>query len=200
MSMKKLKIFIAESVFAEDFYDGDLEGHVVEAIARVLHCKSTHKIVLDAKMLRRAIKAAARNEYDILHLSCHGDEQGIQLTDEAELSWDELADCFQGLERVPEALVVSSCVGGDHGISRAFKDRKKRPHVIFGAEGRKGRRITFPGACIAWPVLYTTLARAGLTPEAFKDAVTKMNLITKHQFVYRRWREGKYRRYPGSEK
>jgi hypothetical protein len=35
-----------------------------------------------------------------------------------------------------------------------------------------------------------------LTRDAFKDAVTKMNLITNHEFVYRRWHDGEYRRYP----
>ena len=194
--MKKFKVLIAESVFPEDFYADDREGHVVEAISRVLHWKATYKIALNAKTLCRAIKASSNGEYDILHLSCHGDEKGIQLTDETELSWDELADCFQDAGHIPHALVVSSCVGGDGGVARAFGARKRRPSVIFGAEGRKRRRITFPGACITWPILYTSLARAGLTRDAFKDAVTKMNLITNHEFVYRRWHDGTYRRYP----
>ncbi len=134
-----------------------------------------------------------------MHLSCHGDANGIQLTDETELSWDELADCFQEAERTPRVLAISSCVGGESGIARAFRDRKRRPAVIFGAEGKANRRITFTGACISWPVLYTSLAKVGLTRSAFKDAVTKMNLITKHKFVYRRWDEGRYRRFPSRE-
>ena len=194
--MQEFKVFIAESVFPEDFYGDKREGHVVEAVARVLHWESRHKIVLDARTLCKAINDASEDGYDILHLSCHGDADGIQLTDETELPWDELADCFQEAERIPRALVISSCVGGDGGIARSFRDRKQRPSVIFGAEGKANRRITFTGACITWPILYTSLAKGGLTPDAFKDAVTKMNLITKHGFVYRRWHEGKYRRYP----
>ena len=194
--MQKFKVFIAESVFPEDFYADDREGHVVEAMARVLHWKATYKIALNAETLCRAIKASSSGGYDILHLSCHGSAKGIQLTDETELSWSELADCFQQVERIPQALVISSCVGGDGGIARAFRDRKRRPSVIFGAEGKATRRITFTGACITWPILYTALAKGGLTRDAFKDAVTKMNLITKHEFVYRRWHDGKYRRYP----
>ncbi len=194
--MKKFKLFIAESVFPEDFYGDKREGHVVEAMAHVLHWKATYKIALSAETLSRAIKAASSGAYDILHISCHGDTEGIQVTDKTELSWDELADCFQEAERMPQALVISSCVGGDGGIARAFRDRKRRPNVIFGAEGKASRRITFTGACITWPILYTSLGKAGLTRDAFKDAVTKMNLITNHEFVYRRWHEGKYRRYP----
>ena len=194
--VRKYKAFITESVFAQDFYKNNCEGHVVEAIARVLHWESEYKIAMNRKTLCSAIKAASEDEYDIFHLSCHGDDDGIQLTDETELSWDDLADCFQDLENTPEALVLSSCLGGDAGVARAFRSRKLRPSVIFGAEAKDPHEITFPGACISWPILYTTLAREGLTPDAFKGAVAKMNRITKHKFVYRRWHEGSYRRYP----
>lgn len=194
--MKKYKILIAESVGTDDFYEENCEGQVVLAIAKVLHWRASYKITLDAGTLSRAIKHASQNGYDILHLSCHGDEDGIQLSDLTELSWDHLADCFQDLNPIPKALVISSCVGGDAGVAHSFRSNKRRPTVIFGAEGRKRQRITFPGACISWPILYTSLARAGLTPEAFKDAVAKMNMITKHEFVYRRWHNGNYRRYP----
>jgi hypothetical protein len=195
-TMKKLDILIAESVFAKDFYDDNREGQVVESIARVLHWESEYKIAIDGKNLRRAIKTACADDYDILHLSCHGDDEGIQLTDETLLSWNELADCFQEGGRMPCALVMSSCVGGDRGIARAFGQRKRRPDVIFGSEATKPNEITFSGACIAWPILYTSLATRGMTPDAFKDAVSKMNHVTKHKFVYRRWYRDHYRRFP----
>jgi hypothetical protein len=198
--MKKYKILVAESVASEDFYEENCEGHVVLAIAKVLHWRANYKMALDASTLCRAIKHASSNRYDILHLSCHGDEDGIELTDGSELSWEDLAACFRSPSQSLRALVVSSCVGGDAGVAEAFRNSTRPPTVIFGAEGRKRKRITFPGACISWPILYTSLARTGLTPEAFKDAVTKMNLITKHEFVYRRWHEGKYRRYPALRK
>jgi hypothetical protein len=194
--MKTYKILIAESVFAKDFYKNNREGQVVEAIAHVLHWQSEYKIALDKSHLCKAIKVAAQDGYDIFHISCHGDADGIQLTDETEVSWDDLADCFQGLNHIPKALVISSCVGGDSGVAHAFRSKKLRPTVIFGAEAQDPNEITFSGACISWPILYTLLARTGLTPEAFKEAVAKMNLITKHEFVYRRWQDGKYRRYP----
>jgi hypothetical protein len=198
--MKKYEILIVESMAPEDFYDGDCEGQVVQAMAKVLHWPSNYKIALNAKSLRRAIKHASQNEYDILHLSCHGDEKGIELSDGAELTWDELAECFQDLNAIPKALVISSCVGGDAGVAHAFRSNGLRPTVIFGAEAQDPNEITFSGACISWPILYTHLARVGLKPKAFKDAVKKMNLITKHEFVYRRWHDGNYRRYPARRK
>jgi len=101
---------------------------------------------------------------------------------------------------MPKALILSSCVGGDRGIAQAFKKRKRRPDVIFGAEADEDENLlSFPGACISWPILYTVLATKGRTREAFKDAVNKMNHITPHRFVYRRWDGQGYRRYPSRD-
>ena len=98
-------------------------------------------------------------------------------------------------------LILSSCVGGDGGIARAFEERKRRPQVIFGAEADDDEHLlTFPTACISWPVLYTILARRGLTGPAFKNAVNKMNHVAPHRFVYRRWDGDAYRRYPRRER
>jgi hypothetical protein len=64
----------------------------------------------------------------------------------------------------------------------------RRPAVIFGPEAEdKDDLITLPSACISWSILYSVLAERGLTPDAFKEAVKKMNSVTPHQFVYRGW-------------
>jgi hypothetical protein len=197
--MRKLKAFIAESVSPKEFYDRDWEGHVAEEIVRLLDGKASYRIVLNAEMLRRAITSASENAYDVFHLSCHGSKKGVRLTDNTRLSWAELADCFQKAPP-PKALILSSCVAGDGGIARAFEERKRRPQVIFGAEADDDEHLlTFPSACISWPILYTILATRGMTAPAFKDAVNKMNHVAPHRFVYRRWDEDRYRRYPSRE-
>jgi hypothetical protein len=193
----KLKVFIAESVSPKEFYNRDREGLVVEEIVRLLNGKPSYRIVLNTEFLRKAIKTASRNAYNVFHLACHGNEAGIGLTTvKPTISWDELADLFQETRNMPVVLVLSSCLGGNRGISRAFATRKIRPEVIFGAEADKENVLTFPNACIAWPILYTSLAAMGNNPESFKDAVKKMNHITPHRFVYRRWVGKKYLRYP----
>ena len=61
---------------------------------------------------------------------------------------------------MPRALILSSCLGGDAGAARAFKAQRRRPQVIFGTEGK--HKLTFSGACISWPVLYTELVENGM--------------------------------------
>lgn len=65
----EIKTFVAESVFPEDFYKRQWEGDVVEEIVRLVDGKTSYRIVINASLLRRAIKNASENAYDIFHLS-----------------------------------------------------------------------------------------------------------------------------------
>jgi len=198
-TMPKLKIFIAESVSSEDFYDRDCEGHVVEEIVQLLGAHAVYKIVIDREFLSKALLLAAKNRCDVFHLSCHGDSTGIELTDETDLSWKQLADMFQKADPMPRVLTLSSCLGGDNGLAKAFTKAKRRPDVIFGAEAEvDDNLLTFPSACISWSILYTGLVEGRISRKVFKDAVDKMNEITLHEFVYRRWDGNRYLRYPSA--
>lgn len=68
--MKETKAFIAESVSPEEFYQRDWEGYVAEEIVRLLDGKASYRIVMNRNLLCRAIKTAAKNTYDVFHLSC----------------------------------------------------------------------------------------------------------------------------------
>jgi len=164
--MHKLKVFIAESVTHEDFYNRDWEGHAAEEIVRLLNGRTRYRIVLNKTLLRRAIKEAADKGYGIFHLSCHGDEEGVRLSGKRGVSWRELAEYFREAKSGPAVLVLSSCVGGDAGIARAFEKLDRRPTVIFGAEATEADDlITLPSAWISWSILYSVLAAEGMTPD-----------------------------------
>jgi hypothetical protein len=49
------------------------------------------RMVLDLDFFQEAIRDAAAHEFDVLHLSCHGDDRGIALCDNSQPSWDEFA-------------------------------------------------------------------------------------------------------------
>jgi hypothetical protein len=197
--MHNLKVFIAESLSHKDFYNRDWEGHTAEEIVRLLKGRTCYRIVLNPKLLRRAFKEAGENGYDVFHLSCHGDEEGVRVSNGTDISWRQLADYFQEAKQAPPILVLSSCIGGDAEVARAFNEHSRRPTIIFGAEATdETDLLTLPGACISWSILYSVLAADGMTPDAFKEAVAKMNKVTPHQFVYRRWDDKRksYARYP----
>ena len=109
--MHKLKVFIAESVSHEDFYDRDWEGHPAKEIVCLLNGRARYRIVLNRTLLRRAIKEAADNAYGIFHLSCHGDEEKVRLSGKRDVSWRELAQYFQEAKSAPAVLVLSGAWG-----------------------------------------------------------------------------------------
>lgn len=195
--MKTLRAFVAESVSPEDFYSRRWEGHIVEEIVRLLGGRTFYRIVMTRTLLGKAIRHATKYECDVFHLSCHGDESGICVADGTDMSWNDLADAFQRPNQSLSALILSSCLGGDAGVARAFRERPWRPQVIFGTEAKGENKLTFPGACISWPILYTELINRGITRGVFQEAVKKMNALTPHGFVYWRWDGKKYLRYPG---
>lgn len=199
-----MQVYVAESASADDFFQRRWEGHVVEEIARLLGGRAFYRIVISRDLLAEAIHRAKKSDCEVFHLSCHGlvdsDDTalGVALTSGETLSWDELAGCFEDAGYAPEALVLSSCLGGDRGAARAFKAQAQRPRVIFGSEGERKNSLTFAGACVSWPILYTELETQGMAREVFRDAIDKMNSVAAHKFVYWRWdddRDG-YRRYP----
>lgn len=196
-----MRTYIAESVYPEDFFERRWEGHVVEEIVRLLHGRAFYRIVMTSALLDAALGRARKRDCDVFHLSCHGDESGICLTDGTDLSWDELALKFRDARYSPSVLVLSSCLAGDRGAARAFRNHTSRPAVIFGTEGDGDDKIRFPGACITWPMLYTELLTQGMEQSALRSAVNKMNRVTAHQFVYWRWNDDsdRYLRYPPRE-
>ena len=66
---------------------------------------------LDLRHFRKAIDLAARDNYEVLHLSCHGDDIGIALTDNTYIEWPQFAAIFQEKRYKPAALVISACCG-----------------------------------------------------------------------------------------
>src|SRR5271155_2173815 len=139
-----MRAYIVESVSPANFYKREWEGHVVEEIVRLLGTRTTYRIVIAKEFLIKALERASSRNCEIFHLSCHGNDEGILLTNADILQWDELAEAFDDARYSPEALILSSCLGGDRGAARAFQKKGHRPSVIFGSESDTDK-LTFSG-------------------------------------------------------
>lgn len=204
----QLRVLVAESVSPKDFYNRDWEGRVVEEVVRLLAGYVHYRIVITRKYLLRGIAEFYDQSCTVFHLSAHGDEDGIALTDGTDIGWTDLASLFDPGKRnkatfsLQWSLVLSSCCGGTKAVAKAFEAMAYKPAFIFGSEATDEEELlTFPSACIAWPILYSELQQKGVSKDIFQDAVKKMNLVLPHQFVYRRWdtKLGSYRRYSPSK-
>jgi len=109
--MASFKVFIAESNGPADVYSGRLDGFAANEVLKVSGTPSQYRLVYNREMLERAIQEAGEIGTDIFHLSCHGNETGVELTDGSFLGWDDLADMFNGFADDARILVNSSCGG-----------------------------------------------------------------------------------------
>jgi hypothetical protein len=197
-SMKIAAVLVAESLDEEAIYREQREGVAVAEIGRLLCINMQYRQIISRDSLKRAVEEARKSNAIILHLSCHGDAEGIQLTDGSEITWSELAELTQPHATPARALVVSACSGGVHGLTKHLGTGDLRPYgFIIGPSGN----IALSDACVAWCLFYRRLIHQGqrLTRDAILAAVKDINSYLDVGVVSRRWdtNAGKYLKFEG---
>ncbi len=187
-------VYIIESTYPTDFYHGTLDGPVAQSLLNILRIRNRLRMVLDLKHLKKAFREANRDKFDVMHLSCHGDENGIDLAKDRELDWPEFTELFQESSLVPKALIMSSCCGAASGIGQAFAKVPQRPLIIFGSVDRR----SYGEYATAWTLLYHRFKASGVTRGAAQVVLQQINAAVSRKFLYRRWdaEQKKYLSYP----
>jgi hypothetical protein len=150
--------------------------------------------VIDRKHLGAAIQLATSQRTDVFHLSCHGDEEGIELCDGEAIGWSVLAGYFQSGPYCPEALVMSACCGASAGIAEQFAKRNQRPTIIFGTTEAR----SYSQFAVAWSILYRRFKIGGVRRKAAQAALKDICAVVDPSFMYRGWdtKEDDYIAYP----
>jgi hypothetical protein len=152
--------------------------------------RQQHVEFIDHAHFGKAIAAAAKQDFEVIHLSCHGNDDGIALSDDTRLNWAEFATIFKTHQCRPLVLVMSTCCGAASGIGDAFRKLTHCPAIILGST----TPLSYADYCVAWAILYRQLPEDGVTRGAAKTAMRKINAVVANQFVYRRW-DSKTRKY-----
>lgn len=189
-----LSVLIAESVGAEDFYFNRTDGFAANEVLRIQQVRSRYRIAFDRKSLNRAILEADRDDYGILHISCHGDDEQIGLTDGTAINWPDLAGDLLPFANSDRALVLSSCSGGYVGVTKAFQKAGVAFQYVFGSTSPAG--VGFTDSCLAWSILYSQIVEHGFSRPALRSTLDKINAVVPGDFVYRRWNGSRYLHYP----
>ncbi len=145
-----MKVLVVESCRSEDFYFQELDGPATYRLLRLLGHSAELKYALDRKYFRSAIAFATSRPFKVLHLSCHGDADGIQLSNLTEIGWDTFTGYFQDGIYCPDALVMSACQGASIGLAKSFAKREQRPKIIFGTTANRH----YHDYAVAWAILY----------------------------------------------
>lgn len=196
-----MKVSIIEANHPDDFYDGRLDGAATKSLLDMMQIECCYKIALNLECFEKSLMEACAEASDVIHLACHGDEHGIQLSDGTDLSWEDLSHQFQDSKTMPNTLVMATCHGGVRGLASAFQEKENRPTIIFGST----KSLCFEDYCVAWSLLYTNIEFSKVTtsgkkirrPSA-KKALEKICASVDNSFVYRRFNSsrGSYVRFP----
>ena len=99
-----MKVFIIESSNPEDFYRRELDGRAAQGILNNLGIRNELRLAMDREYFQKAIADAKTSDCTVIHLSCHGNKDGVALTSNYQPSWDKFASFFQNIRWCPKAL------------------------------------------------------------------------------------------------
>lgn len=115
---KKFHVYIIESPSSIDLYKKNFEGDSLRETLRLSNISSSHILAVDMESFKTAFyvglveyfKTAKSNP--IIHISAHGNENGIQLTSKEMVSWDLLREFLLPINKTLNGgliLCLSSC-------------------------------------------------------------------------------------------
>ena len=153
-------VHIVESPSPAELRDLRTEGQALRSVLAVAGIPHRYNPAVDLEQFHIAMTDevdAAIDEFrkpPILHLSAHGSERGIQLTNQEELLWSDLADYIRPLNEILNGGlgVCMSCCGGAHGVQMAeVMRREKLPYKWIAGSFAD---VMLPDIALAYSVFY----------------------------------------------
>jgi hypothetical protein len=122
-------VFIVESPSAVDLYHRRSEGEIIRQGVALNQVPCLVKTAINLEAFMAALNVGLSegmkewpDRLPLLHISAHGDENGIQLSDGHRISWNELRECLKPINKAlaGRLLVCMSCCQGYAGIKMAM--------------------------------------------------------------------------------
>jgi len=166
--MSSPEVLIIESKSPSDHFEGRHEGYILQQILHLEGVRSKYLEVLDQEHFEKALKKAENNSIKYVHFSCHGLDNGFELTNGTFFTWKDL-DAIAWPLLKDKCLVFSSCLVGK-GIERFFDYHKTFCNAIIAPT----KTITWSEGVVAYSAFY----HKATSPEtSTKSDVRVMNAI-----------------------
>ena len=177
----KFFVFVIESPSAPDLYHRVSEGEVIKnALAlNSIHCVVKTAISIEA--FNACLKIGIANEMElnpqhipILHISAHGNAEGIQLSDGYMMSWAELKEHLRPLNAALNNFLIvcmSSCEGYAGVRMAMHNDQTDLSHFALIGSAAKP---TWGETAVGYATFYHQLSRG----EYIHDAVEAMKIAS----------------------
>jgi len=148
MAVSIADVFIIETLHPDDEGNGRFEGSAITHILR-LHRKSPKNYyVRTSKDFEEAVKKFGKSSYRYLHISAHGDPEGMCTTNQDEIDYDELADILEPHLK-KKRLFLSACSMVHDDIAKEIIPKTGCYSIVGPKED-----IAFSTAAVFWPAIY----------------------------------------------
>jgi hypothetical protein len=127
---RNFHVYIVESPNAPDLYHGRFEGEALEKTIKLSDLSCSRRLVVNREAFTAAFLVGIKKYFEasgmplVIHISAHGNEEGIQLSSGETVSWEELRKLLITINEVLKGTLIvcmSSCKGYS-GIRMAMRD------------------------------------------------------------------------------
>jgi hypothetical protein len=197
MSRQPFFIYIVESSSALDLYHRRTEGQVLADALRLANLTCVTRCAISREAFYAAFQVGLREEManlapalPIIHISSHGDGEGISLSSGETLSWLELGALLEPINAAlkNQLIVAMSCCNGYSGIRMAMKEDDS-PMPFFALIGT-WQSPTLSDSVVAFSAFYHRLFKGA----HIKEAVEAMNVASGCDFRVE-WAENSKQQY-----
>lgn len=168
-------VYIVESPSQIDLYHKRYEGEALAKALTLAGIPSEHKLVVSEEALRASFAIGLKEVLEehpghlpIIHLSAHGAEKGIQLTNERVIDWKRLREILGPVNTALKGHLLL-CMSACHGFSAcrmAFQDGDIPFGIVVGNSGDP----TWSDTTVGYAAFYHLLKKG----KSISDAVQGM--------------------------
>jgi hypothetical protein len=141
-------VYIIESLDPDDEGNGRLEGVFLSHVLRLHGKNPKYQYVRTRKGFEKAIRAFGKSGYRYLHLSCHGDPEGLCTTNQDEVDFDELAEMLKP-HMQGRRLFISACKMVHADLAKAIIPGSGCYSVVGPIHN-----IAFTDSAVIWAAIY----------------------------------------------
>lgn len=164
--MSNFYVHIIESPAPADLQEGRREGTLISEGLRLIGIFSCCYLAVNKNEFMNSLYTPMADattkyqKYPILHISAHGDDKGIELTDRSRINWNELKEIIKPINMLLQGQFVI-CLSSCRGFTGCKMAMEMERDVPFGAIVGPLIDIPWDESAIAFMVFYNRLVKDG---------------------------------------
>lgn len=162
----KFFVYVIESPSAPDLYHKRSEGEMIEKALSLHAIPCVTRLAISKEAFEAAIKIGLPEEMKnfsgltpVLHISAHGEQNGLQLSNTEEIAWTDLRNLLLPINKALNGallLCMSSCKG--FSACRMAMNTNDTEHPFFAVIGNT-KEPTWSDTAIAYSSFYHLIAK-----------------------------------------